>query len=175
MFHKADLRKHIREIHTNNGALKTSTGFVNCKYCDKALKPGSLNMHVLTVHLNIRKYKCDLCYMTFKTSGHLTTHKHGHTKTRPYACNLCSIGYFKNYKLQDHFEKVHGIVYTAAEIRKICGRRDLTYLDEKTKEVRTNEFTCSQCDFSATQNIYLQRHLESMQYVFHSYSSHHKS
>lgn len=81
--------------------------------------------HIDTVHLNLRKYKCNLCDMAFTTSGVLAKHQFTHSKTRPYNCNLCPTGYYHNDYLRKHFERVHGVFYTKADIQRMCGKRTI--------------------------------------------------
>lgn len=98
------------------------SNYVNCKICGEILKAASLPGHLKYKHLKLRKFKCDECDKTFSSSGDLKKHDFVHTNVRPYKCNLCSNGYFTNQDLRRHFQRVHNITYTAAEIRKICGK-----------------------------------------------------
>lgn len=113
--------------HTKDGMLQ------KCKVCGKKLNARYMNCHMTAVHQQLRKYKCDMCELVFKTSGTLTKHKHTHSKTRPFNCNLCPMGYYHNDYMRKHFERVHGIVYSKAEIRNICGKRTTDYLIEKER------------------------------------------
>lgn len=105
--------------------------FEECKVCGKKLKSTSMRTHMSSVHQQLRKHKCDLCDMIFKTAGTLAKHKFSHTKTRPFNCTMCSTGYYQNEYLRKHFERVHGIVYTGADIRKICGKKHWEHLNER--------------------------------------------
>lgn len=69
----------------------------------------------------VRKHACDECDMKFYQLGALKKHKHVHSKTRPFNCNICKSGYYTNIYLRKHFLRQHGMVYTPKEIRKICG------------------------------------------------------
>uniref|UniRef100_A0A336LUU8 CSON013671 protein n=1 Tax=Culicoides sonorensis TaxID=179676 RepID=A0A336LUU8_CULSO len=121
------MRKHIKLSHTLEGA------FENCKICGKNMRTSSIRVHMASVHQQIRKFNCDQCTMVFKTPGTLKKHKHTHSKTRPFNCNLCTTGYYCNEYLRKHFERVHGIVYTAADIRKICGMKELDFFTKVPK------------------------------------------
>lgn len=89
------------------------------------MKSGSIRQHIDAVHKNNRKYMCQICNMTFTSSAVLKKHGYSHTKTRPYNCNMCGTGYYQNAYLRSHFERVHGKIYDAAEIRAICGMKKI--------------------------------------------------
>lgn len=107
---------------------KLETAFTDCQYCGKKFKTTYIYQHISSVHLNLRKFKCNLCDMTFTSNAVMKKHQHTHNKTRPYNCTLCPTGYYQNEYLRKHFERVHGFVYTSADVQKICGK---TTLEEK--------------------------------------------
>ena len=51
-----------------------------CRYCNKRSRwKHSLKLHVLGVHLLVRKYSCDICRQTFKWNKDLRDHvKYNH-------------------------------------------------------------------------------------------------
>lgn len=95
---------------------------------------------------------------------------------------MCPTGYYSNKELSKHFEKSHGVVYTAADIRRICGKKNCDYLEKREpgqnprprkvaprnnyeKKRPEKEFNCDQCDFVSKHVISLKRHIKAMQYV----------
>lgn len=66
-------------------------------------------------------YACDQCDKSFYAKTTLKKHKYTHSKTRPYPCHLCPIGYYCNEYLQKHYLREHGTQYSPKEIRKMCG------------------------------------------------------
>lgn len=70
-----------------------------------------------------RDFACDQCDKKFFQACTLNKHKYSHSKTRPYVCTLCPTGYYMNMYLKNHYLRVHGLVYTTKEVRKLCGRK----------------------------------------------------
>ena len=122
-----------------------------CKICEKTFSTmGNLRNHIMTIHQNLKPYKCpfpgckkqysiqsrlqvhyrihigkkpyicSFCSKGFNEKGNLKTHERFHSEKRPFKCNLCSKTYKTNGHLKDHIEIQH------KKIRKfnceICGK-----------------------------------------------------
>ena len=109
-----------------------------CPLCSKLFSTnGNLKNHIMTIHKNIRPYKCSytgcnkeysnksrlevhirthtgarpyvctICSKSFNEKGNLKTHIGFHTDNRPFKCELCNKTYKTNGHLKDHIEIQH--------------------------------------------------------------------
>ena len=109
-----------------------------CKICEKTFSTmGNLRNHIMTIHQNLKPYKCpfpgckkqysiqsrlqvhyrihigkkpyicSFCSKGFNEKGNLKTHERFHSEKRPFKCNLCSKTYKTNGHLKDHIEIQH--------------------------------------------------------------------
>ncbi|CAH1778373.1 unnamed protein product [Owenia fusiformis] len=54
-----------------------------------------------------RRYECDLCLKSFKTSQHLGDHRRIHTGERPFRCGICHRTFRQRQHLNKHKEVIH--------------------------------------------------------------------
>ncbi|XP_039762523.1 GDNF-inducible zinc finger protein 1-like [Pararge aegeria] len=52
-----------------------------CDYCKKEMVKKSLRLHIKEVHMNIRRFKCDVCKETFSRNYQMVDHKCGSFKS----------------------------------------------------------------------------------------------
>ena len=62
----------------------------------------SLKRHVESIHLGLRKYKCDRCDKRFTQKKSKDEHMNSHTHQRPYCCELCGQSYQNRQSLYKH-------------------------------------------------------------------------
>eukprot|EP01083_Nonionella_stella_P085007 235406_1 len=73
-----------------------------CEICGKCFKVKHLLKKHMVVHTDARPFKCDVCNKTYKSRGHLTTHKYTHS--RPFKCNMCRKSFVSDVLLSAHIE-----------------------------------------------------------------------
>ena len=80
-----------------------------CESCgNKFRKKGNLNVHIKTVHENVKKHKCGSCDKSF---GHKETLKNHvniiHENMKAFKCDTCSIAFGYIRRLKEHIKSVH--------------------------------------------------------------------
>ncbi|XP_063709025.1 zinc finger and BTB domain-containing protein 17-like [Culicoides brevitarsis] len=122
---KKRLSDHVLRYHTEQSAV--------CPHCGKKCSNAkNLKRHVSNNHEGTkrkkknkipltREFACDECDAKFLYKSSLKKHKFSHSKTRPYNCHMCFTGYYMNEYLRNHYLRVHGVVHSAKEIRKMNG------------------------------------------------------
>ena len=109
-----------------------------CEICQKTFSTGgNLRNHIMTIHQNLRPFKCPFpgcekkysiqtrlqvhyrthigkkpyicrfCQKAFNEKGNLKTHERFHSEIRPFKCNECNKTYKTNGHLKDHIEIQH--------------------------------------------------------------------
>lgn len=97
------LRAHVKRQHGSN------TKSFKCEKCPNFFaRQRQLQMHIESVHLNIRKHKCNTCGKSFKYSHHLKDHIIIHTGERPFICSYeqCDKRFINHHKKVQH-ERIH--------------------------------------------------------------------
>lgn len=51
------------------------------------------------------KYRCEMCFKTFSTSGNLSRHKKIHYGVKPHKCNVCGKEFFQSSDLKKHMKR----------------------------------------------------------------------
>ncbi|XP_053403871.1 zinc finger protein 540-like [Mercenaria mercenaria] len=132
-----------------------------CEYCGRVVRRPSVHRSVC---LDIRRYKCGTCEMTFNLKNSLKVHiMRYHTYEKPCACNQCDKRYMTYWALQYHvlsthtLEKKHKCSFCTRQfvMKQQLKRHELVHL--KIKPVQ-----CDYCgrSFSTKYNlkVHMRRH-----------------
>lgn len=111
-FTQHGLESHIKYTHEKQENTYKKKRFW-CEVCQKFESHTTKNAHELKIKYG-KRFKCDLCDLSFYTNQRLKRHIHVHTKTRPFNCKLCNTGYYNVPYLKAHYERVHGSEYLGA-------------------------------------------------------------
>ncbi len=88
---------------------------VACEFCSKTFATKSnLKKHVKLNHDpgdSSVVFKCDICDYEAKDSTNLKVHKLKHTGERPFECEKCRFGFYKNSDLKLHSRTCKGVKY----------------------------------------------------------------
>jgi len=92
---------------------------LKCPHCDHATsRKYLLDMHIRTVHLNLRPEICQLCGKAFKTKKQIAAHILTHSDVKRYSCDICGAK-LKNITChRSHMMNVHGHKVSC----DICGK-----------------------------------------------------
>ena len=106
-----------------------------CPLCSKLFSTnGNLKNHIMTIHKNIRPYKCSYtgCNKEYSNKSRLEVHIRTHTGARPYVCTICSKSFNEKGNL-----KTHQIFHSAER-----------------------PFKCKYCEKTYKTNCHLKEHIE---------------
>ncbi|EDS35078.1 zinc finger protein [Culex quinquefasciatus] len=79
-----------------------------CDICgSKFAKQSALKRHVKLVHEGLRPFECQICGFKLFTSTQLKRHLLGHSKEKPYKCELCTQAFVKTDELANHVARKH--------------------------------------------------------------------
>uniref|UniRef100_A0A1Q3FW78 C2h2-type zn-finger protein n=1 Tax=Culex tarsalis TaxID=7177 RepID=A0A1Q3FW78_CULTA len=80
-----------------------------CRLCDnKAFhKQSYLNSHIKTVHIGVKRHRCQDCGKIFSNSSNLIAHRRTHNGDRPYACQECEAKFTQSPALLRHIKAKH--------------------------------------------------------------------
>nr|XP_019565546.2 zinc finger protein 391-like [Aedes albopictus]XP_029729262.1 zinc finger protein 391-like [Aedes albopictus]XP_029729263.1 zinc finger protein 391-like [Aedes albopictus] len=81
-----------------------------CQLCDdrKAFQKQSyLNSHVKTVHIGVKRHRCQDCGKIFSNSSNLIAHRRVHSGDRPYNCKECDAKFTQSPALLRHIKAKH--------------------------------------------------------------------
>ncbi|XP_055636266.1 zinc finger protein 391-like [Toxorhynchites rutilus septentrionalis] len=80
-----------------------------CQLCDnKAFhKQSYLNSHIKTVHIGVKRHRCQDCGKIFSNSSNLIAHRRVHNGDRPYACDECDAKFTQSPALLRHIKAKH--------------------------------------------------------------------
>lgn len=131
---KAVLKQHVLSSHSG-------MGFVQCDYCGKDFKSGSLKRHIEAIHEKYSKYPCETCSKTFHTidakNNHVKVVHESIPRTRynkeikNYPCKYCGkIFNTKSAKItvKEHENNVH-----LGHGRSICGKCGKSFKNQYLK------------------------------------------
>lgn len=85
-----NLRYYKQHLKTHNGMPTPKKSYI-CDYCgEKRTLKTLLELHILSKHLNERRYSCKLCDKSFFSKGSLSEHEIVHSRKKNETCNICS-------------------------------------------------------------------------------------
>lgn len=148
---KANLKRHLVNVHSVGTPPEKNYHCTVCTYATYSQK--ILNRHALW-HTNERRYSCNQCPNTFKTSGCLAKHVKGVHNALPkvYTCNICSATFNDRSSRLKH-KSVHADrPYQCS----FCSLQTTTdFLLKKHMQIHTRPFQCNIClrKFSTRGNL----------------------
>ena len=82
-----------------------------CEICKKSFSTKyTLNLHVKTIHNEVKEHKCDLCGKTFGQNGELQFHATtGHNSIKPHQCSSFDKRFGQKSTLEKHNKSVHHV------------------------------------------------------------------
>ena len=132
----------------------------NCPFTAK--HPAKVKLHVETVHLKLRRWKCDLCAKdgvqasevpSFTTKSHLESHIDSiHKRLRPYVCEICGLSFTRAYNLTTHMKRNKG---------KCQPGKRLYFAQESNAEAQG--FACESCGSKFGKQHLLEAHVKRYQ------------
>ncbi|KAI5738917.1 hypothetical protein M8J77_012694 [Diaphorina citri] len=134
-----------------------------CEECGKAFrKKFSLTMHQRHVHLNDRRYQCDLCLARFVTNSSLIVHKQRHDNTPRFKCKLCPKMFTNTGTRANHMRRKH--YGTVEYVCKHCTRIFLGMAALKKHydkhEAQELKYPCHLCPQVYGRSLFLTKHLK---------------
>ncbi|XP_070495387.1 uncharacterized protein [Chironomus tepperi] len=139
--------------------VKNHESVIECKLCDKKVKRINLNVHMKSVHVTERKFKCRICRTTFKTKECLKSHIRTHEKS--FECTECGKRFSNKSHLKEHMEWHRN---PEAYKCKICHKAFAQKYCLKA-HIKLHEsghlfpkFKCSSCPYSTDKTENLEKH-----------------
>ena len=77
-----------------------------CEICYKTFKTNPHLKQHERVHTGEKPFKCDVCSKAFSQKGHLDVHKRVHTKEKPWSCSVCDSSFVNSSNLNDHMKQL---------------------------------------------------------------------
>ncbi|CAH0555901.1 unnamed protein product [Brassicogethes aeneus] len=122
-----------------------------CDTCNKRFNSKSdLKRHVVIIHLNIKKYKCQHCGKGFSRKFYLRDHERTHTGERLYSS--CCAKEFTSYYSLYHHEKKHK--YNKKYVKKVDPNKPV-----KEKAEDEGNYPCYICPKVLRTDYSLKRHI----------------
>ena len=80
-----------------------------CQLCDyETHYAGNLNLHMKTVHMNLKMYGCEECGKRFTNARNRNLHVDGvHKGKKPYKCDICERMSTSKGNIKTHMKRVH--------------------------------------------------------------------
>ena len=94
--------------------LRTHTGSrpYMCMWCKACFaRKDSLMIHVEVRHLNIKKYKCNICGLDVVSRDVLKNHMRSHAGEKPFICPYCNRAFSLKQNLKRHVKTVHAQLF----------------------------------------------------------------
>ena len=95
---KSYLKSHIRRMHKLGQSEREKV----CPYCGESKL--QLNDHIMRAHKE-KRFFCDLCPKSFRTSVQRRIHRNVHTGFRPYTCHSCDKSFARLHHRKIHLER----------------------------------------------------------------------
>nr|XP_057939807.1 zinc finger protein 1035 isoform X1 [Doryrhamphus excisus]XP_057939808.1 zinc finger protein 1035 isoform X1 [Doryrhamphus excisus] len=101
------LRNHVRKIHMTTPPQNTASPAKNklkCTQCNYESKtPQELSLHMrMHAETEVGKYRCDMCYKSFASTGQLELHQESHVGQIVYECTECDKAFAFPHLLEEH-------------------------------------------------------------------------
>ncbi|KPJ01219.1 Zinc finger protein 595 [Papilio xuthus] len=97
---------HIKR-HTSNVKRKRNKLYYTCNNCNyQSLNKKTLEAHINRIHLHIRPYVCETCDKGFYKNSHLTEHVKIHLQIKNKTCEVCG-EHFVNEKTLIEHQRLH--------------------------------------------------------------------
>lgn len=111
---RSTYRAHVAR-HTNSGP------FV-CEYCKKAFMMASELQEHSRIHGVVRPFACQLCGMTFKQKKRLRVHNRAvHLQDKRYVCDICGSSHINNWNLRGHMKTHLHVDNNCSNVCELCG------------------------------------------------------
>ena len=79
----------------------------SCSKCFKRFKQkGTLDIHMRSVHLKIKRHKCAVCKSSFSSLNQLRLHSGTHERHKKYKCTLCPATFVQKGTFLKHINSV---------------------------------------------------------------------
>lgn len=153
------------EATINNNELwtncdKTRTHSFQCYMCYTTKQ--MLKLHIHSIHMLLRPFKCELCLRSFYDKYTLTTHARIHSGERPYTCQFCSKTFRQHSALTKH-KRIHTKEkpFQCEVCLKAFSDRSSLIPHRKIhtgESVWNRSFKCVVCNASFIKNSHLVRH-----------------
>jgi uncharacterized Zn-finger protein len=154
---KNEAQNQINSSQTKSQHLKTAktseTGndFVPCTQCGLSLKRGCVKKHMMEVHLNEKRFICDICGATFRKRSEISFHvaKHIPNELREkFKCDECDRVFMTKHGCEQHKNNKH--FGKGRNWHCGCGKVFTTkgYLSQHKKiahDKETNQKVCDHC------------------------------
>ncbi|XP_060809179.1 zinc finger protein 26 isoform X11 [Amyelois transitella] len=118
--------------------------------------------HINTVHgLKIKEFSCDLCPKVFLISGNLIMHKKVvHLNQKRFACEICEAKFYFQHQLDNHMISHGGEKKYECQVCKKCYARPRTLKEHMRIHNNDRRFVCAFCGQAFVQNCSLKQHLK---------------
>uniref|UniRef100_A0A672RZK5 Zinc finger protein 648 n=1 Tax=Sinocyclocheilus grahami TaxID=75366 RepID=A0A672RZK5_SINGR len=147
----SDLRKHERNMHTNNKPFL-------CKQCGQTFnKPLSLLRHERK-HLGERPFVCPECGKAFALASRMTEHRKIHSSVRPYTCSVCSKAFTKSSNLAEHLTVHSGVRPHKCSECGVAFAMASRLVRHQRIHTAVCSYHCQGCDMSFSYLAALKRH-----------------
>ncbi|XP_064102955.1 uncharacterized protein LOC135213051 isoform X2 [Macrobrachium nipponense] len=105
-------------------------------------------------------YPCHICGKIMQTPAQLRRHQKLHSHNKPFACDICGLGYLSKDCLKNHYSRNHS--FKNKFECKICGRKfqQLGTIARHRKKHKSNLFECSFCSELFPLNDGLRKHMK---------------
>ena len=139
------------EVHANMHSKVHEDHKFECLICiDKTFaRKMELNLHVQTVHLGQRKYRCNECDRSFGTNYGMNSHiRQIHMNKRNYNCKICEKAFKSQANLESHILTVHKALhkFECETCKKIFTSKYNLIIHKKGVHDTLNNFMCNFCD-----------------------------
>ncbi|KAL5010221.1 hypothetical protein ScPMuIL_012526 [Solemya velum] len=107
-----------------------------CEKCEcNFSRKYSLIYHVMSKHMDMKAFSCDICYVSFLSEDELATHQEQHSVDKTQACRLCRSTFTEVLELKGHM-RTH-----AGEQTFICGICNKAFKEKKAMTVHLRKHT----------------------------------